>query len=266
MGVCEGPEQGAQLRTSALPRGFWLQGPPLPSSEVQRGCDLLVENTGTSVTSALAGSSWHWGASPSSPPAVAKAQAAFVGSRTARWLLLLPQAQRNATLFISVEGKVALAVFIAKPVVARLLSLFFVASTGRPSCGAGAKGVAGRAPAQGKDLRQSQGCCGDHGGTQFLPQVALWQGSLGSRMWALCCGRSLGLAEEQGCSGGNAQLPRQLLQETLWAATFAASGSACAGSEEERGREQRGCGEGGGGCKCWTTLARARGELCPRPA
>lgn len=181
MGGCEGPEQGAQPRTSALPRGFWLQGPPLPSSEVQRGCDLLVENTGTSVTSALAGSSWHWGASPSSPPAVATAQAAFVGSRTARWLLLLPQAQRNATLSISVEGKVALAVFIAKPVVAPLLSLFFVASTRRPSCGAGAKGVAGRAPAQGKDLRQSQGCCGDHGGTQSLPQVALWQGSFGEQ-------------------------------------------------------------------------------------
>lgn len=50
----------------------------LLSSEVQQGCDLLVENNCKLVTTTLAGFSRLQDASPSSSPAMAVAQAAFV--------------------------------------------------------------------------------------------------------------------------------------------------------------------------------------------
>jgi len=46
----------------------------------------------------------------------------------------------------------AFAIFIAKPIVALLFLLVFIASTRGPSCGAGPKGIAGRALAQDNDL------------------------------------------------------------------------------------------------------------------
>lgn len=58
-------------------------------------------------------------------------------------------------LFISMKEKTAFAIFIAKPTVVLLLLRVFLASTRHPSsCRAGAKGMAGRAPAQDKDLGQ----------------------------------------------------------------------------------------------------------------
>ena len=119
------------------------------------------------------------------------------------------------------KEKTAFAIFIAKPIVALLLLLVFIVSTRRPSCGAGAKGTAGRALAQDKDLGQEPASLWipRWHPMQFLLQVTLWQGSsfrgAGSRTWAPCCSQSPGLEEEQGCFRGNIQLQRRLPQETL---------------------------------------------------
>lgn len=115
---------------------------------------------------------------------------------------MLPHAEKNAKLFISAKEKIAFANFIAKPTVALLLLLFFIASTQHPSCRAGAKGMAGRALAQDKDLGQEPASMWTprwHP-MQFLLQGTLWQGSsfrgAGSGTWTPCYGWSPGLEEE----------------------------------------------------------------------
>lgn len=50
--------------------------------------------------------------------------------------------------------------------------------------------------------------------------------------------------------------------------TFALSGSflPCESGKEEQGQVWQGCvGEGGDGCKCWTSLVRARGKALSQP-
>jgi len=134
---------------------------------------------------------------------------------------VLPHAEKSANLFISMKEKMAFAIFIAKPIVALLFLLVFIASTRGPSCGAGPKGIAGRALAQDNDLGLEPALMWIQRWhvMQFLLKSHFGSGSsflgAGSRTWPPCCGQSQWLEEEQGCFGGNTQLQRRLPQETL---------------------------------------------------